>query len=79
MEKLTKSELKILQESVGKLNDIYISIGQLENRKQDLLIQCAAAEADTKEITEDFQEKYGVMEVNINTGEMRKIEKNEQE
>lgn len=79
MEKLTKSELKILQESVGKLNDIYISIGQLEKRKQDLLIQCDTAEADTREITEGFQEKYGVMEVNINTGEMRKIEKNEQE
>lgn len=75
MKKLTKSELKILQESVGKLNDVYISIGQLENRKQDLLLQCAAAEADTKEITDGFQEKYGIVEVNINTGELREINK----
>ena len=79
MEKLTKSELKILQESVSKLNDIYIHIGKLEKHKQDLLLQCDEAEADTREITEGFQEKYGVMEVNINTGEMRKIEQNEEE
>lgn len=75
MKKLTKSELKILQESVGKLNDVYISIGQLENRKQDLLLQCTAAEADTREITDGFQEKYGIVEVNINTGELREINK----
>lgn len=73
MKKLTKSELKILQESVGKLNDVYISIGQLENRKQDLLLQCASAEAETREITDGFQEKYGIVEVNINTGELREI------
>ena len=79
MEKLTKSELKILQESVGKLNDIYIHIGKLEKHKQDLLLECDAAEADTREVTEGFEEKYGKMEVNINTGEMRKIEQNEEE
>ena len=73
MKKLTKSELKILQESVGKLNDVYISIGQLENRKQDLLLQSASAEAETREITDGFQEKYGIVEVNINTGELREI------
>tara|TARA_Y100001938_G_C8020578_1_gene395088 strand:+ start:578 stop:811 length:234 start_codon:yes stop_codon:yes gene_type:complete len=77
MKKLTKSELKILQESVGKLNDIYISIGKLEMHKTNLIVQCENAETDTREITDGFNEKYGPMEVNITTGEMRDIQTNE--
>jgi|TARA_R100000479_G_scaffold143027_1_gene78634 hypothetical protein len=79
MEKLTKSELEQLQNDVGRLNDAYINIGKLEMQKQFLLKQCNQLETEVKELTNEFEEKYGTMEVNINTGEMRKIEQNEQE
>lgn len=77
MEKLTKKELKQLQEDVGRLNDAYINIGKLEMQKQFLYRQCNDLETEVRDLTEEFEEKYGKMEVNINTGEMRKIEDNE--
>ena len=34
-EKLTKLELKTLQETVQKINQVHIELGRLENQKQD--------------------------------------------
>ena len=45
--------------------------------KTNLIVQCENAETDTREITDGFNEKYGPMEVNITTGEMRDIQTNE--
>jgi vacuolar-type H+-ATPase subunit D/Vma8 len=77
MKKLTKKELKQLQEEVGRLNDVYINIGKLEMQKQFLMKHCNKLETEVKELTNEFEEKYGQVEVNINTGEMRKIKDNE--
>lgn len=77
MKKLTKKELKQLQEEVGRLNDAYINIGKLEMQKQFLYRHCNELETEVKELTNEFEEKYGKVEVNINTGEMRKIKEDE--
>tara|TARA_R100001163_G_scaffold65763_1_gene64609 strand:- start:1495 stop:1728 length:234 start_codon:yes stop_codon:yes gene_type:complete len=77
MKKLTKKELKQLQEDVARLNDVYINIGKLEMQKQFLYRQCNELEIEVRDLTEEFEEKYGKMEVNINTGEMRKIKDDE--
>ena len=77
MEKLTKDELKQLQESVSKLNDSYVQIGKLEMQKQFLLKQSNEFEIKVKDLTTEFEKKYGKVEVNITNGEMRKIEEDE--
>ena len=75
--KLTKKELKQLQEEVGRLNDVYINIGKLEIQKQFMMKHCNELESEVKELTNEFEEKYGKVEVNIQTGEMRKIKNDE--
>ena len=46
-------------------------------QKQQMIIETANFEKQVKYITDEFEDKYGKMQVNIETGEMKEIEDNE--
>jgi len=77
MKKLTKKELENLQEKVTQLNNALNNLGRIEMQKQQMIIETANFEKQVKYITDEFEDKYGKMQVNIETGEMKDIEDNE--
>ena len=77
MKKLTKKELESLQEKVTQFNNALNNLGRIEMQKQQMIIETANYEKQVKYITDEFEDKYGKMQVNIETGEMKEIEDNE--
>ena len=77
MKKLTKKELENLQEKVTQLNNALNNLGRIEMQKQQMIIETANFEKQVKYITDEFEDKYGKVQVNIETGEMQEIEDNE--
>ena len=77
MKKLTKKELESLQEKVTQLNNALNNLGRIEMQKQQMIIETANFEKQVKYITDEFEDKYGKVQVNIETGEMQEIEENE--
>jgi len=77
MKKLTKKELESLQEKVTQLNNALNNLGRIEMQKQQMIIDTANYEKQVKYITDEFEDKYGKVQVNIETGEIKNIEDNE--
>ena len=77
MKKLTKKELESLQEKVTQLNNALNNLGRIEMQKQQMIIETANFDKQVKYITDEFEDKYGKVQVNIETGEMKEIEDNE--
>lgn len=72
-EKLTKIELKTLQETVGKINQVHIELGRLENQKHKILHNSEEVEKEFEDLQKEFEEKYGRVSVNIDNGELTQI------
>tara|TARA_R100001224_G_C3931563_1_gene118925 strand:- start:296 stop:532 length:237 start_codon:yes stop_codon:yes gene_type:complete len=75
--KLTKNELKSLQENVSKLNQVHIELGRLENQKHKILHQVNEIESLFDELQKELENKYGKVSINIENGELSEIEENE--
>lgn len=75
--KLSEKELKSLQENVSKLNQVHIELGRLENQKHKILHQVNEIELMFDELQKELEEKYGKVNINIETGEFEEIKENE--
>ena len=75
--KLSEKDLKSLQENVSKLNQIHIDLGRLENQKHKILHQVNEIESLFDELQKELEEKYGKVNINIETGEFEEIKENE--
>ncbi len=75
--KLNEKELKSLQENVSKLNQVHIELGRLENQKHKILHQVNEIESMFDELQKELEEKYGKVNINIETGEFEEIKENE--
>lgn len=75
--KLSEKELKSLQENVSKLNQVHIELGRLENQKHKILHQINEIESIFDELQKELEEKYGKVNINIETGEFEEIKENE--
>jgi chaperonin cofactor prefoldin len=75
--KLSENELKSLQENISKLNQVHIELGRLENQKHKILHQVNEIESMFDELQKELEEKYGKVNINIETGEFEEIKENE--
>ena len=75
--KLSEKELKSLQENVSKLNQVHIELGRLENQKHKILHQVNEIESMFDTLQKELEEKYGKVNINIETGEFEEIKENE--
>ena len=75
--KLSEKDLKSLQENVSKLNQVHIELGRLENQKHKILHQVNEIESMFDELQKELEEKYGKVNINIETGEFEEIKENE--
>jgi len=80
-QKLTVKELQDLKNIQAENNQIITSLGQvevqkaiLEDQKKEHLNQFAELQEKQSKLANELQEKYGVGNINIETGEFTKIE-----
>ena len=76
-EKLTKLELKTLQETVQKINQVHIELGRLENQKHKIMHNMEEVDKDFDDLQKEFEDKYGKVSINIDSGELSEIKEDE--
>ena len=67
--KITKKELESIQNLSSKYSKISSDIGSLELNKQDLLMELGKTRQDIESDKVELQEKYGDVNINLQTGE----------
>jgi uncharacterized protein YoxC len=75
MSKIEEQELKSLQDGINAINGLQMQIGGIESQKHELLHAINQASEDFKQLQKSLEDKYGQVDVDISTGEIK--EKNE--
>tara|TARA_R100000935_G_scaffold43136_1_gene65514 strand:+ start:39 stop:281 length:243 start_codon:yes stop_codon:yes gene_type:complete len=76
--KLTKEELKSVQDHVGQLNQVYIEIGRLESQKNKVMAQLNDLDKEFLTVQKEIETKYGKVSINIDDGALSELpEENE--
>ena len=77
MPKISKEELKDLQESQGKLNAIKHDLGLLETQKHSLLHLYADLVTKQEETKKTLEENYGKINIDLKDGSYEEIKEEE--
>ena len=77
VKKITQEELEKVQQNQNDLQKRLANIGFLEVQKANDVSQIAMLEKEMGEIKQGLQEKYGDVNINIQTGEYSDIPKEE--
>ena len=77
VKKITQEELEKVQQNQQDLQKRLANIGFLEVQKANDVSQIAMLEKEMGEIKKELQEKYGDVNINIQTGEYTDILKEE--
>tara|TARA_Y100000385_G_scaffold269064_1_gene306736 strand:+ start:336 stop:590 length:255 start_codon:yes stop_codon:yes gene_type:complete len=72
--KITKNELSNLVEPHKKINSLITEIGSLETRKHSLLHEIGMLNESLEAQKVKLEKKYGSVNINLETGEVSKIE-----
>jgi hypothetical protein len=83
--KLEQSELEYIKELLDSKTKNYIAIGQKYEQREILLAQANKLVSENVELQSDFdknmkklEDKYGKVNIDLNDGSIKEIEKNEQ-
>ena len=71
MSKLENNELKELRENIEAINDAQMKIGGLESQKHETLHELAGLVESFKAVQKTLEEKYGKVNIDITTGEIK--------
>lgn len=77
--KITEEELKVVQEQQANYQKIIEQLGLSDVRKHTLLSQLDLLLSKIEENKQALEEKYGSININIQTGEYTDIEKDDGE
>ena len=77
--KITEEELKVVQEQQANYQKIIEQLGLSDVRKHTLLSQLDLLLPKIEENKQALEEKYGSININIQTGEYTEIEKDDGE
>tara|TARA_R100001015_G_C4618370_1_gene174847 strand:- start:946 stop:1233 length:288 start_codon:yes stop_codon:yes gene_type:complete len=75
--KITDEELKLVQEKVGKINQVQMTVGGLEAQKHIALHQITNLQEELQVVQKTLEDKYGKVSVNLQTGEITEIPEDE--
>ena len=67
-EKITKEELKKVQDLINAINRSQMDLGQMETRKHAVLHQISLLQEQIGEMRDGFEKEYGTADVNIHDG-----------
>ena len=71
MSKIEEQELKSLQDGINAINGLQMQIGGIESQKHELLHAITQASKDFKQLQKALEDKYGKVDVDISTGEIK--------
>ncbi len=79
MQKIREDQLKKVVKQQNELSTILGQIGTLESQKHSLLHKIADVNQKIEEYKAELEEEYGVISINLETGEYTEIKEEEQE
>ena len=71
--KVTKDELKSIQDKVNKINSIQMQIGGMEVQKLQAIDHIKSLQTELNVIQTSLESKYGKVSVNITDGSLKEI------
>ena len=77
MLKITDEQLKTLHKQQTALNSLLNNIGVADSPKHALLHELAGVNQNIEEFKIELEKEYGSININLETGEYSKIEKDE--
>ena len=77
VDKITDEQLKELQGLVGQINNIQLSIGQLETQKAGMLQGVGELQLKLKDTQASLEKEYGKVSVNIQDGSISELPEDE--
>tara|TARA_R100000541_G_scaffold37226_1_gene45166 strand:+ start:280 stop:564 length:285 start_codon:yes stop_codon:yes gene_type:complete len=77
MDKITDEQLKDLQGLLGQINQVQLSIGQLETQKAGMLQGIGELQVKLKDMQDKLEEEYGKVSVNIQDGSISELPEDE--
>ena len=77
--KITKEQLKNIQDQQTELNSILHELGLLESQKHALLHKIADVNEDVEALKKELEKQYGAVNINVEDGTYTKIENEEEE
>lgn len=75
-QKLTAAELEKLVAIVEHCKKAESAIGNIEFQKAELINRLRTYKAALDETNKELTEKYGTIEIDVNTGEFKKLDEN---
>ena len=72
--KITKDQLRNINETSLKFNEVLIQLGNLNLAQQDLTMEAAKLRNEIEKLKLDLQEKYGNVNVSLKDGTYTEIE-----
>jgi len=79
MQKIREDQLKKVVKQQNELSTILGQIGTLESQKHSLLHKIADVNQKVEEYKAELEEEYGVISINLETGEYTEVKEEEQE
>jgi hypothetical protein len=77
--KITQEELTSIQELVGMLRKGESAVGSLEIQKSNIIAEVAEVQSQLNAKRTELEEKYGQIEVNLETGEYTVVDSEKEE
>lgn len=77
MNKISEEHLKTIQEQQKNLNNLLNKIGFVEAQKHGFLHELAEINKTVEDFKLQLESEYGQININVETGEYEKIEKEE--
>ena len=77
--KITEEQLKEIQETQGKVNQILNQIGFIEVQKSAIKVEFSKANEAAEEIKKKLEEEYGPINIDLASGEYTIVEQKEEE
>jgi hypothetical protein len=74
-QKITKKELELIVSNQQAQQKLFSDIGVLEVQKHNLLHSISEVAKEGDEVKKELEQKYGSVNVNLETGEYTEIEK----
>ena len=76
--KITDEQLKEIQQTQGKVNQILNNIGFIEVQKSALKVEFSKENEKAEEVKKKLEEKYGPINIDLQTGEYTIVEQKEE-
>jgi len=76
--KITDKQLKEIQQTQGKVNQILNNIGFIEVQKSALKVEFSKENEKAEEVKKKLEEKYGPINIDLQTGEYTIVEQKEE-